>query len=214
MSVETVDKPLVIVIDDDQSVREALDSLIRSVGLGVLGFSSAEEYRGATLPDRPGCIILDVRMPRQSGLELQRELVGAGETRPMIFITAHGDITMSVRAMKAGAIEFLPKPFRDQDLLDAIELGISRHREDRRRAAALAELKARLRGLTPREREVMEYVVSGRLNKQIAAALQLSEITVKAHRGQVMRKMQAKSVAELVRMADKLGVSLPPRGSN
>src|ERR1051325_6411542 len=188
------EKPVVIVIDDDQSVREALDSLIRSVGLAVRSFASAEEFRRATLPDRPGCIILDVRMPGQSGLELQRELSGAGEGRPIIFITAHGDVPMSVRAMKDGAIEFLPKPFRDQDLLDAIEVGISRHREQRRQAASLHELQLRLAELTPREREIMEYVVSGRLNKQIAAALGLSEITVKGHRGHVMRKMQAKSV--------------------
>jgi FixJ family two-component response regulator len=208
MNVVAEEQPVVIVIDDDQSVREALDSLIRSVGLAVRSFASAEEFRRATLPDRPGCIILDVRMPGQSGLELQRELTGAGETRPIIFITAHGDVPMSVRAMKDGAIEFLPKPFRDQDLLDAIESGVSRDREHRRLAASLNELQKRLAELTPREREIMEYVVSGRLNKQIAAALGLSEITVKAHRGHVMRKMQAKSVADLVRMADRLGVGL------
>ena len=208
MNVVAEEQPVVIVIDDDQSVREALDSLIRSVGLAVRSFASAEEFRRATLPDRPGCIILDVRMPGQSGLELQRELAGAGETRPIIFITAHGDVPMSVRAMKDGAIEFLPKPFRDQDLLDAIESGVSRDREHRRLAASLNELQKRLAELTPREREIMEYVVSGRLNKQIAAALGLSEITVKAHRGHVMRKMQAKSVADLVRMADGLGVGL------
>jgi FixJ family two-component response regulator len=208
MNVVAEEQPVVIVIDDDQSVREALDSLIRSVGLAVRSFASAEEFRRATLPDRPGCIILDVRMPGQSGLELQRELAGAGETRPIIFITAHGDVPMSVRTMKDGAIEFLPKPFRDQDLLDAIESGVSRDREHRRMAASLNELQKRLAELTPREREIMEYVVSGRLNKQIAAALGLSEITVKAHRGHVMRKMQAKSVADLVRMADRLGVGL------
>jgi FixJ family two-component response regulator len=198
-------KPVVVVIDDDPSVREAIDSLLRSIGLEARSFDSAEKFKRATLPDVPGCIILDVRMPGQSGLDLQRELIDESEKRPIIFITAHGDVPMAVRAMKAGAVEFLSKPFRDQELLDAIQLAIERSRAEFERAAAATDLTRRFETLTVREREVMARVVSGRLNKQIAAELNLSEITVKVHRAHVMRKMQANSVAELVRMADAMG---------
>ena len=198
------EKPVVIVIDDDQSVREALDSLIRSVGLAVRSFASAEEFRRATLPDRPGCIILDVRMPGQSGLELQRELAGAGETRPVIFITAHGDVPMSVRAMKDGAIEFLPKPFRDQDLLDAIHISLSRDSLRREQERARAQLHRRLDLRTSRERDQLPLIISGQSHKQVAAEIGTSETTAKVHRGKVMKKMQATSFAHLLQMAAEL----------
>jgi FixJ family two-component response regulator len=198
--------PVVFVIDDDPSVREAIKSLIRSVGLEVQSFGSAHEFLGSKRPDAPACLVLDVRLPGPSGLEFQRDLVEADITLPIIFITGHGDIPMSVKAMKAGAVEFLAKPFRDQELLDAIQLGIERDRVRRRDAAMIAGLRERYRALTPRERDVMAHVVTGRLNKQIAADLEVSEVTVKVHRGQVMRKMLAKSLADLVRMADRLGV--------
>lgn len=194
----------VVVIDDDQSVREALGGLLRSVGFQVKLLKSVDEFLATPLPEGPACLVLDVRLPGQSGLELQRELAAASNQLPIIFITGHGDIPMSVRAMKGGAIEFLTKPFRDQDLLDAIELGLARHRAWFESEKALSVLQERFLTLTPREREVMALVVKGRLNKQIAAALGVSEITVKVHRGQAMRKMGAPSLVELTRMADKL----------
>ena len=198
---------MVFVIDDDPAIRDSLSGLVRSVGLQVEAFGSAQEFMRSKRPDAPSCLVLDVRLPGPSGLDFQRELAKANIRLPIIFITGHGDIPMSVRAMKAGAVEFLTKPFRDQDLLDAIQLGIERDRARRQDAGVVAELRERYDALTSREREVMALVVTGRLNKQIAAELEVSEITVKVHRGQVMRKMKAKSLAELVRMADTLGVS-------
>jgi len=199
---------LVVVIDDDPSIRRALDSLLRSVGLDVRTFVSVEEFERNTFPDMPTCLVLDIRMPGMSGLDFQRKLAGADRPFPIIFITGHGDIPMTVQAMKAGAIEFLAKPFRDQDLLEAIQAGLETDRTRRAELADLHELRARLSSLTPREREVMSHVATGRLNKQIAADLDVSEITIKVCRGQVMRKMQAVSFADLVRMADRLGVTL------
>jgi FixJ family two-component response regulator len=201
--------PIVYVVDDDPSIREALTSLIRSVGLRVETFGSARDFLTHPPPDAPGCLVLDVRLPGLSGLDLQHELAAAEISLPIIFITGHGDIPMTVQAMKAGAVEFLPKPFRDQELLDAIAQAIERDRVERPQRAELAALRRRYRSLTPREREVMQWVVAGRLNKQIAADLGTSEITIKLHRGQVMHKMQAESVAALVRMAAILGLSGP-----
>ncbi|WP_188260176.1 response regulator transcription factor [Azospirillum tabaci] len=201
MAAET---PFVAIIDDDPSIRESLGSLLRSVGLTALPFASAQEFLQQRLPDAPGCLVLDVRLPGQSGLEFQRELTGADIHLPVVFITGHGDIPMSVTAMKAGAVEFLAKPFRDQDLIDAVHTGIERDRDRRRALDALCDLRERFRSLTPREREVMRLVAAGQLNKQIAAELQLSEITVKVHRANVMRKMQARSLPDLVRIADKV----------
>jgi FixJ family two-component response regulator len=198
------DCPAVFVIDDDPSMRRSLDTLLRSVALDVHLFSSAEEFMHAKRPETPGCLVLDVRMPGMSGLTFQQELAKAGVALPIIFISGHGDVPMTVRAIKAGAVEFLTKPFDDQVLLDAIHAAIERDRARRRDAASLAELKARYRALTDREREVMRLVVTGRANKQIAADLSLSLVTVKVHRGQVMHKMKARSIVELVRMADRL----------
>jgi FixJ family two-component response regulator len=198
---------IVFVVDDDASMRDALKSLIRSVGLKVEAFGSPREFLQGKPPDAPSCLVLDVRLPGESGLDLQRELAEANVHIPIIFITGHGDIPMSVRAMKAGAVEFLPKPFRDQDLLDAIRVALERDRDRRQHQAETAALQGRFESLTPREREVLPLVVSGLLNKQVAAELGTTEATVKVHRSQLMRKMGADSLPDLVRMAEKIGIS-------
>jgi FixJ family two-component response regulator len=200
------EQPVVFVIDDDPSVRDALDSLLRSVALKVQLFGSAQEFLDTKRPDAPACIVLDVRLPGRSGLDFQRDLARLKIHHPIIFITGHGDIPMSARAFKAGAIEFLTKPFRDQELLDAVMLGIRQDRARRESISISAELQKCFDSLTPREREVMARIAAGRPNKLVAAELKLSEVTVKVHRGHVMRKMRAKSLADLVRMADKLGI--------
>jgi len=201
---------VVFVIDDDPSIRDALVDLLSSVGLQVRPFGTPKEFLESERPDGPGCLVLDVRLPGQSGLDFQQTLAASGVELPTVFITGHGDIPMSVRAMKAGAVEFLTKPFRDQDLLDAIQAGIERDRTRRQDAKLLEELRKRFTLLTEREQEIMALVVIGRQNKQIAAELQLSEVTVKVHRGQIMRKMRANSLPELVRMADRLMVTRKP----
>jgi FixJ family two-component response regulator len=203
------EQPTVFVIDDDQSVREALQGLIRTVGLDVRTFASTADFLNAERPDKPSCLVLDVRLPGLSGLDFQSELIKSKIEFPIVFVSGHGDVPMTVRAIKAGAIEFLTKPFRDQDLLDAVQLGIERDRVRRRETAALAGLRERLGTLSAREREVMVLVATGRLNKQIAADLDLSEVTVKVHRASAMRKMAAKSLADLVRMVDRLGLGSP-----
>ena len=196
----------VFIVDDDAPLRESLRNLIRSVGLRVELFASAQEFLQSRQPDAPSCLVLDVRMPGLSGLDLQKQTSEAGLEIPIIFITGHGDVPMTVRAMKAGAVEFLTKPFRDQDLLDAIQQALERSRKAREQQAATKQLRQRFALLTPREREVMERVVAGLLNKQIGAELGTSETTVKIHRHQVMEKMGAGSLPELVRMADRFGI--------
>jgi FixJ family two-component response regulator len=197
---------LVFVVEDDPSMRNALNNLLRSVGLEAQLFSSAKEFLQSGRPDVPSCVILDVRLPGISGLDLQRELAAANVHIPIIFITAHGDIPMSVRAMKAGAVEFLTKPFRDQDLLDAIQVALNQDRVRREKAHELGGLERKFQSLTTRERELLPLVVSGRSNKEIASEFGTTEITVKVHRGNLMRKMQAASFADLVRMAAELKI--------
>jgi FixJ family two-component response regulator len=199
------ERAIVFVVDDDPSMRGALEDLVSTVGLEVRAFAAPQEFLQSKPSDALGCLVLDVRLPGMSGLTFQKELAKEGLALPVIFITGHGDIPMSVRAMKAGAVEFLTKPFHDQDLLDAIHTAIERDRKRRREAVRLGELRERFATLTERERQIMTLVVIGRANKQIAAELNLSEMTVKVHRGQVMRKMHAGSLPELVRMADRLG---------
>ena len=201
---------IVFVVDDDASVREALGRLIRSAGLKVEAFASAEEFLNRDRVDAPSCLVLDVRLPDLSGLELQRRMVEASNEIPIVFITGHGDIPTTVRAMKAGAVEFLTKPLVEGDLLESIRHAIARDRTVRHHHAEAAEVRGRYTSLTPREQEVMAWVVSGRLNKQIAGELGISEETVKVHRGHVMRKMRADSVAELVRMSERLGIPRLP----
>ena len=199
-------KSLVLVIDDDPSVRNGLTLLFRSVGFETRAFGSSQEFLQSTLPDVPSCLVLDVRLPDQSGLEFQAELAKANTHIPIIFMTGHGDIPMTVRAMKGGAVDFLAKPFRDQDMLDAVATAIERDRKRRASEKVLSDLLALFKTLSPRECEVMALVSSGLMNKQIAAELNLAEITVKIHRGRLMKKMHARSVADLVKMAEALGV--------
>ena len=201
------DEPTIIVVDDDPGMRESLHDLLRSVGLQVKALASVPEFLKEGRPEGPACLVLDVRLPGRSGLDFQRDLSAANVHLPIIFITGYGDIPMSVQAIKGGAIEFLTKPFRDQELLDAIQLGLARDRAWLEEAKAMAALRSRFETLTPREREVMALVVTGRLNKQIAYDIGISEITVKVHRGQVMRKMNAASLPDLSRMADKLDLT-------
>jgi FixJ family two-component response regulator len=206
MTERTDGQAVVFVVDDDTSVRESLKSLFGSVGLSVQAFASAAEFLHAKRPNVPSCLVLDVRLPGLSGLDFQAELAKADTHIPIIFITGHGDIPMTVRAMKAGAVEFLTKPFRDQELLDAVQLGLERDRSRRASENAQSQLRVSFESLTSREREIMSLVTSGLMNKQIAGELGVSEITVKVHRGNVMRKMGARSLADLVRMADLLGI--------
>ena len=198
---------IVFVVDDDPSVRRAIKRLVESVGLHVELFGSAAEFMSSGHPDVVSCLVLDIRLPGISGLDFQRDLAKSKNEIPTIFITAHGDIPMTVRAMKGGAVEFLTKPFRDQDLLDAIQVGLERDRSRRQRQAETAMLRQRLESLTPREREVLPLVVSGLLNKQVAAEIGTTEATVKVHRSQLMKKMGADSLPDLVRMAEKIGVT-------
>jgi FixJ family two-component response regulator len=200
-------EPMVFVVDDDAAVRAALENLLRSVGLRVAVFASAQEFLASALASAPGCLVLDVRLPGVSGLELQERLARSRPDLPIVFITGHGDIPMTVRAMKAGAVEFLTKPFGDKDLIEAVEQALRRVRERSDERAELVALRARYQSLTPREREVMSHVVAGEANKVAAADLGISEPTVKIHRGHVMQKMGAGSLAELVKMAGRLGIS-------
>jgi len=199
-------EPIVFLVDDDSRVREALSSLLDSVGLRVTAFASAGEFLQSEKPDAPACLVLDLELPDINGLDLQQELA-AGDAPPIVFITGHANVPSSVRAMKAGAIEFLPKPFGEQELLQAIDTAIALDRTARQKRLELAELQSRYNSLTPREREVLPFVVAGFANKQTAADLGISEITIGVHRGQIMRKMAARSLAELVRMADKLAIA-------
>ena len=199
--------PCVLIVDDDPEFRDSVGRLLRSIGLDTQQYSSVPDFFNAELPDRPTCLVVDVRMPGRSGLELQRELTAANRRLPIIFITAHGDIPMTVRAMKAGAIEFLTKPFRDQDLIDAIEAGLARDRARRESEKALDELRTRFDSLTSREREIMIQASAGRMNKQIAYGIGITESTVKVHRANLMRKMKARTLPELSRMADRLGLA-------
>ena len=202
----TPERSTVLVVDDDASVREALSDLFQSVGLNVEVFASTGEFVKNKRPDGPGCLVLDVRLPGKSGLDFQQELKAASINLPIVFLTGHGDIPMSVRAMKAGAVEFLTKPFREQDLLDAVQTALERDRVNQEDAELIAALRRRFTSLTPREQTILKLVVAGRRNKQIAFEIGTSEVTVKVHRTNLMRKMQATSLAELIAMAAKLGV--------
>jgi FixJ family two-component response regulator len=204
----TSERPIVFIVDDDSRVREALSSLLASAGLDTALFGSASEFLGADKPDAPACLVLDLELPDTNGLELQRELADK-DAPPIVFITGHGDIPSSVRAIKAGAVEFLSKPFDDEELLKAIGAAIEIDRTNRQKRSEQAEVRRRYQRLTPREREVLAFVVSGFANKQTAGALGTSEITIGVHRGQIMRKMEARSLAELVRLADMLGIPPP-----
>jgi FixJ family two-component response regulator len=203
------EQPAIFVVDDDVSAREGIEDLLQSVGLRVMAFSSPLEFLEYERPEVPGCVILDVRLTNTSGLEFQKVLAEAGIDLPVIFVTGHGDIPMSVMAMKLGAIEFLTKPFREQSLLDAVNTGIEKDRQRREELKFVSELRRRFESLTPRERDVFALVVTGRPNKQLAVELGLSEMTVKVHRSQITKKMKATSIVELVRMADRLGISGP-----
>jgi FixJ family two-component response regulator len=202
----TPGQPVVFIIDDDENVRETIADLVRSVGLGAQTFGSAQEFLQAKRLDAPGCIVLDVRLPGTSGLELQRTLTESNIALPIIFISGHGTIPMSVRAIKSGAREFLTKPLNEQEFLDAVQACIEQDKVRRQQASLVGELKQRFNSLTARERELLPFVITGRPNKQIAGQLDLSEMTVKVHRGQIMRKMRARSLVDLVRMADQLGI--------
>jgi FixJ family two-component response regulator len=206
---ESGEQPVVFVIDDDESLRDALRRLFGTVGLRAEAFASTTDFLKRKLPDVPRCLVLDIRLPETSGLDFQAELARAGITIPIIFMTGYGDIPMSVKAMKAGAVEFLPKPFRDQDMLDAVLLALQRDRTKRQAERANAQIRANFESLTPREREVMVFVTTGLMNKQIAAEMGLAEVTVKLHRGNLMRKMNARSLAELARIAQILGIARP-----
>jgi len=209
MSNRTEERAVVFVIDDDEDLRDGLSNLLRSVDLQVKAFASAMDFLKSNLPDAPSCLVLDVRLPGVSGLDFQSELIKKGIGMPIVFMSAHGDIPMTVRAMKAGAVEFLPKPFNDQSMLDAVHSALEKDRQRRKIIGDTSQLRTSFDSLTSREQEILAYVASGLLNKQIAAKIELSEITVKVHRASVMRKMGAKSLAELVRMADALGVRPP-----
>jgi FixJ family two-component response regulator len=202
-------QPVAFVLDDDADVRDGLSNLLRSVDIAVQTFRSTEDFLSGNRPDRPACLILDVRLPGTSGLDFQQELARLGVSMPIIFITGYADVPMSVQAMKAGAVEFLCKPFRDEDLLRAVRSAIKKDALQREKTSALSALRTSFTSLTPREQEVMAYIVSGLMNKQIAGQLRLSEITVKVHRASIMRKMNAKSLAELVRQADALELAKP-----
>ena len=206
---ESKEQPVVFIVDDDGSLRDALVRLFRMVGLRAEGFATAADFLKRKLPDVPSCLVLDIRLPGISGLDFQAELVKANVNVPIIFMTGHGDIPMTVKAMKAGAVEFLQKPFRDQDMLDAVQLALERDRARHQAERLDAQLHRNFDSLTPREHEVMAFVTAGLMNKQIAARLGIAEITVKFHRGSLMRKMNARSVAELARMAQILGIKLP-----
>ena len=206
---ESGEQPIVFVIDDDESLRDTLKRLFATVGLRAETFASTADFLRRKLPAVPTCLVLDIRLPGISGLDFQAELARTGITIPIVFMTGYGDIPMTVKAMKAGALEFLPKPFRDQDMLDAVQLALERDRTKRQAERANAQMRASFESLTPREREVMAFVTTGLMNKQIAAEMGLAEITVKLHRGNLMRKMNARSVAELARMAQILGIGRP-----
>ena len=206
---ESGEQPIVFVIDDDESLRDTLKRLFATVGLRAETFASTADFLKRKLPAVPTCLVLDIRLPGISGLDFQAELARTGITIPIVFMTGYGDIPMTVKAMKAGALEFLPKPFRDQDMLDAVQLALERDRTKRQAERANAQMRASFESLTPREREVMAFVTTGLMNKQIAAEMSLAEITVKLHRGNLMRKMNARSVAELARMAQILGIGRP-----
>lgn len=206
MVTQSDSEALVLVVDDEPSVRDAMQRLFRSVGLRTEVFASASEFLQTKLSDGPRCLVLDVRLPGLSGLDFQAELTKANIQIPIVFMTGHGDIPMTVKAMRAGAVEFLPKPFRDQDMLDAVRLALEQDRTRRRDEKEIAEARAKFTAITPREQEVMGWVTAGLMNKQIAAEMKLAEITVKLHRANVMRKMGARSLADLVRMADMVGI--------